>query len=123
MIMMMMLVLVLISADAIIVLMLMLVLMLVLVPLLLLLLMLMLVEMLLLMLLVLVPMVSLCGCAGRADPECRLGQLLKMLFAKSDFTDAVSATYSSTFKHLTVLKDGTSNRLDPPHPNCTHWNC
>lgn len=81
--------------------------------------MLMLVLVLLLMLLVLVLMVSLCGCAGHADPECMLGQLLKMLFT-NDFTNAVSATYSSIFKHLIVLKDGTSNR---PTQNWTHWNC
>lgn len=96
-------------------LMLVLILLLMLMLVLILLLMLMLVLVLLLMLMVLVLMVSLCGCAGHADPECMLGQLLKMLFT-NDFTNAVSATYSSIFKHLIVLKDGTSTRPDPSHP-------
>lgn len=69
----------------------------------------MLMLVLLLMLLVLVLMVSLCGCAGHADPECMLGQLLKMLFT-NDFTNAVSATYSSIFKHLIFFE-----RMAPQH--------
>lgn len=70
--------------------------------------------------LALVLMVSLCGCAGRADPECTLGQLLKMLFTNDDFTNAVSATYGSISKHLVVLEEGI-----PTHStqNWTHWNC
>lgn len=36
-------------------------------------------------------MMLFCVCvAGRADPECMLGQLLKMLFMNDDFTNAVS---------------------------------
>lgn len=36
----------------------------------------------------------LCNCAGRADPDCMLGQLLKMLFMNDDFTNAVRIFYS-----------------------------
>lgn len=68
----------------------------------------------------LVLMVSLCGCAGRADPECTLGQLLKMLFTNDDFTNAVSATYSSIFKPLVALEEAISTC---PTQNWTHWNC
>lgn len=31
----------------------------------------------------------MCNLSGRADPDCMLGQLLKMLFMNDDFTNAV----------------------------------
>lgn len=31
----------------------------------------------------------MCHLSGRADPDCMLGQLLKMLFMNDDFTNAV----------------------------------
>ncbi|KAG7235646.1 hypothetical protein INR49_002408 [Caranx melampygus] len=39
---------------------------------------------------------------GRADPECTLGQLLKMLFMNDDFTNALLDTYIMTSRELTL---------------------
>lgn len=35
-------------------------------------------------------LLTLCDAAGRADPKCMLGQLLKILFMNDDFNNAVS---------------------------------
>lgn len=48
-------------------------------------------------LMMLLLLVFLCHRAGRAEPECTLGQLLKMLFTNSDFTNTVSATHCCWF--------------------------
>ncbi|XP_067360198.1 DDB1- and CUL4-associated factor 1-like isoform X2 [Channa argus] len=39
---------------------------------------------------------------GRADPDCMLGQLLKMLFTNSDFTNALLDTYIMTSRELSL---------------------
>uniref|UniRef100_A0A8C3AK04 DDB1- and CUL4-associated factor 1 n=1 Tax=Cyclopterus lumpus TaxID=8103 RepID=A0A8C3AK04_CYCLU len=39
---------------------------------------------------------------GRADPECMLGQLLKMLFMNDDFTNALMDTYIMTSRELSL---------------------
>ncbi|XP_070787087.1 DDB1- and CUL4-associated factor 1-like [Enoplosus armatus] len=39
---------------------------------------------------------------GRADPECMLGQLLKMLFMNDDFTNALLDTYIMTSRELSL---------------------
>ncbi|XP_049442114.1 DDB1- and CUL4-associated factor 1-like isoform X1 [Epinephelus fuscoguttatus] len=39
---------------------------------------------------------------GRADPDCMLGQLLKMLFMNDDFTNALMDTYIMTSRELSL---------------------
>lgn len=50
---------------------------------------------------------TLCNCAGRADPDCMLGQLLKMLFMNDDFTNAVR-TAGSLIQSSDVVCEGSS---------------